>query len=94
MMGRKTKQQQLQERLDKMMTVADLIEHLKTMDPTLKVGRSGHFGEMHEMTKHDFYAGNPTAYVTPDGPWSWREEPQVHVSFVNVNSPDIGPDPD
>lgn len=72
-----------------MFKVKDLIKCLKTLDPELPVGRSGHFGEFHEMDEHDFWI----THVTP-----WKQtvygSAQYTGDILHVEPPDIGDNPD
>jgi hypothetical protein len=37
------------------LTVEQLIDHLKTLDPKMPVGKVGHYGEFYAMNLNDFW---------------------------------------
>ena len=77
-----------------LMTVKDLIEHLKQMDQDAPVGRTGHFGEFHPMDKFDFYEGK-SYLVLPTQEWrQFSYDSNLKIKVIDIISPDIGPDPD
>jgi len=90
-MGRKTIKKQLREKEETFLTVAKLIEHLKTLDPSLYIGVVGHFGEFWEMDLYDFSMVRES-YITPSG--SWRDDNRKTVKVLDLICPHIGPDPD
>lgn len=63
------------------MTAKDLINELKKYPPKTRVGRIGHFGEFHELT----LSAVRTTYEGPDG---------TGKMVINIEPPDIGPEPD
>jgi hypothetical protein len=67
------------------MLVEELIAHLQAGNPKAKVVRKGHFGEDYPMTVHDF----PFRYQT-DG----RYDDPTKCQYLEVEPPDIGPEPD
>ena len=71
-------------------TVGDLIAHLQTFDPTLPVGRLGHFGELWPMDAGDFHVF--PQYYEWDGA-GLNQLPNVS-KVLNIEPPDIGEEPD
>jgi hypothetical protein len=74
----------------KLVTVGELIGHLQKLDPSLPIGRVGHFGEFHPMDLGDFWASR--AYTTPSG--LWRDEDRTNLDVLAIHPPDIGDEPD
>ena len=66
------------------MRVKELIAILQKVDPELLVGRTGHFGELHEMDKFYF----DIKWDTSKG-WDQRR-----AQWFEINFPDIGEEPD
>lgn len=92
-MGRKTKRQLVRDQLDEALTIGQLVELLKDMPQDVYVGRVGHFGEANLMNKYDFSSGNiRKAYIMPSG--LWRDGDEYQIDMLNIQVPDIGPDPD
>lgn len=70
-------------------TIDDLITELTTLKEeygNLPIGTTGHFGEYYAMDKNDI---SVKFDVTSGKGWDGRE-----AQWVDINSPDIGPDPD
>ena len=63
--------------------VGDLIKLLSTVDKSLPIGRSGHYGEFHEMSAEDFGLDQDTNYRT-----------QEKFKFFGITPPYIGEEPD
>lgn len=81
----------------KYFTVKDLINHLQKFDEDLPVGKNGHFGEFNHMDESDFY--EVESNYNPKGISSnyqgWRELIRYpRQKILNIDCPDIGPDPD
>lgn len=89
-MSRLSNKQKIQNKINKMLTVEKLIEHLKTFPKDALVGKVGHFGEFNEMDESDFYVSK--AYITASE--SWRDNERKDVEVIEIMCPDIGPDPD
>lgn len=76
-------------------TVQDLIDHLQKFDPELPVGKSGHFGELNPMDESDFYESEASYNPKGHSYQSWTKLVQFpRQKILNINCPDIGPDPD
>jgi hypothetical protein len=88
-MGRKTNDQIIDDRVERALKVKDLIKFLKNVPEDTVVGTVGHFGELYECDKYDVSIAE--CYVTPEG---WRSHHRREIKIVNINTPDIGPDPD
>lgn len=88
-MGRKTNEQRYADQLREMLTVGELFEMLKEHPSDMPVGLIGHFGEFHPLTKYDLCEGK--AYITPNG--SWRTEKRMELEILEIQCPDIGPEP-
>lgn len=82
------------------LTIGDLKKIIQDLPEDMLVGRVGHFGEAHFMSKGDF--GVKTAYFNQykDGRVckNWRGEhrmtERVDVEVFEVSSPDIGETPE
>jgi hypothetical protein len=70
--------------MDKIYTVGELIEHLKTFDAGLPVGAVGHFGEFHPMRKYQFYKKGATESIGSE----------EFIDVLCIDTPDIGSEPD
>lgn len=89
-MGRSTNYERINKRIAEALKVSELIEILEEMPHDAVVGRVGHFGEMNGIDRHDISLKK--GYVTPDG--RWRNENRRYVNIVEIDMPDIGPDPE
>ena len=89
-MSRLSNEQKIQKKINGMLTVEKLINHLKTFPKDTLVGKVGHFGEFNEMDESDFYARK--AYITTSE--DWRNGVRKNIGVVEIMCPDIGPDPD
>ena len=89
-MGRKSNKQLIKERKARAMTVKDLKKILSSLSDDMLIGRVGHFGEYLAMDKFDTYISN--AYITPNG--SWRQDCREDIKILNLQTPNLGPDPD
>ena len=90
-MGKKSNKQLIKEQLDEALTIQQLIDHLKTLPADVYVGRVGHFGEAHLMSKYNF-SYTREAYITPSG--YWRDDKEFKIKILAIEAPDIGPNPD
>ncbi len=73
-------------------TVGQLIEELSKLPKDMLVGRHGHFGEFHEMTKSDFYVSR--SYRVSNGAYWRTADKSDTVEHLQVSPPDIGEEPD
>lgn len=89
--GRKSNKQLIEDQLNGAITIGQLIEHLKTLSPDIFIGKVGHFGEAHLMSKYNF-SYIRRSYITPSE--SWRDDNEHHIDILDVSVPNIGPNPD
>jgi len=90
-MGRKSNKQLIQEQLDACLTVDKLREYLALFSGDTLIGRGGHFGEFVPTSKI-IPVHKSRGFVTPDG--NWRSSNRTEVTFLEIDCPDIGPEPD
>ena len=72
----------------KHLTVGDLRNSIKDLPEDMLIGRCGHFGEF--VGVNDIQVTN--AYITPDG--NWRNKNREFIQILEIETPDLGPDPD
>jgi len=74
------------------MTIKDLKKILDKYPDDMPVGVVGHFGELWNLNQYNF--SEREAYIVPE--WkSWRTTPnRPMVKVLQIETPDIGPDPD
>jgi hypothetical protein len=73
-----------------MLYIDDLIQKLteiKNEKGNLEVCKIGHFGEINEMSIYDISVDTATDYNEAKGSYKKRK-------VVNIDAPDIGPEPD
>lgn len=73
-----------------MLYIDDLIQKLieiKNEKGKIEVCKIGHFGEINEMSTHNISVNTATDFNQAKGSYKNRE-------VVNINTPDIGPEPD
>ena len=68
------------------LTVAQLIEHLKTFPQDMPVGITGHFGESHQMKKREF-SSVKVCFDQHD-----KQYPEFEI--LEISPPYIGDEPD
>jgi hypothetical protein len=72
------------------LTVKVLIKYLEMLDPDLKVGRVGHYGEFYPMDLLDF----SDRVADMGGAFSYRRGKKRAEKVLAISPPDIGPEPD
>ena len=72
------------------MTAGKLIKILETVHPDTLIGRVGHFGEA--CIAYENRVSIIETYVTLNG--YWRDENIKEVKIVEIDVPELGPDPD
>jgi hypothetical protein len=76
-------------RLEGAMTVGKLKGLLSKLPDDMPVGRVGHFGEFVDMSERG--ASVKTTYLTDSG---WRGEDRIDLTVLDLETPDIGSEPD
>lgn len=71
------------------MTVGELIDLLKDLDPAMPIGRQGHFGELHAMDKYNFWVATCERVER-----FWKGAECEPFQALTIGAPDIGPEPD
>ncbi len=81
----------------KIFTASNLITHLQKLidsgdlDKNAKVGKLGHFGEIHLLDEMDFQPANGKS-MEPDKGWRSSIN-KKQEKFLDIRTPDIGEEP-
>ena len=80
---------------EKLITVAEVVKHLLTLEQDRPMCKVGHFGEIYPIDLMDFSipADKQTTYQEPINA-SYPYEDRKYMDVYNVHVPDIGEDPD
>jgi len=77
------------------LTVGKLIEYLQTLDPSLIVGKSGHFGEFYPMRIDNFQEYKSFVNkINPYKYWVNDKDNLEEIEILDIYTPDIGEEPD
>lgn len=65
----------------------NILKMIRELEGNIEVCKIGHFGEINEMSPYDISADSGTDYNYAKGAYVQRK-------VVNIDTPDIGPEPD
>lgn len=86
----KLQKKKLNDKIAKLFTVKQLKEYLQTIPDDTVVGRVGHFGEFIELDNNHFFVRKAKITLSE----LWDDSNYIEIQVLDLETPDIGPDPD